>query len=455
MKIYLDTIGCRLNQAEIESMARQFRAAGHTIVATADEADLAVINTCTVTSQAASDSRGKIRQAARLGAEEILVTGCWATLEPQPAAALPNVLRVVTNDRKDALVAELLHLQPFENLRATPSTLRAEPQGEAFDLEPVVRQPLPGLRQRTRAFIKVQDGCDNHCTFCITAIARGAGRSRSIPDVLADIRAALAGGTKEIVLTGVHLGSWGQDLSTYPSGTMSLGAGLGLCLRDLVKTILNETDAPRLRLSSLEPWDLDADFFSLWQDSRLCRHLHLPLQSGCAGVLRRMARKTTPSSYAALLAAARAAIPDVAITTDVIAGFPGETEAEFTETLDFVRQMNFSGGHVFTYSARPGTAAARMGGQVTHEVRKERNAALRAVFAEAAQMYRKKFLGVRMPVLWESTSQLSEWVWRMEGLTDNYLRVSAVAPHPMWNEISTVDLMALEADGLRGALHGE
>ncbi|MBU2609479.1 MAG: MiaB/RimO family radical SAM methylthiotransferase [Chloroflexi bacterium] len=444
MRIFLDSIGCRLNQSEIETMARQFRAAGHEIVASAAEADIAVINTCTVTSKAASDSRGKIRAAARLGVDEIAVTGCWATLEPQAAAALPGVRRVVPNDRKDSLVADILNLQP--------STLRAEPQGEAFDLEPLTRVPLPGLRQRTRAFIKVQDGCDNHCTFCITAIARGAGRSRPIPDVLADIRAALAGGTKEIVLTGVHLGSWGQDLSTYPSGTMSLGAGLGLCLRDLVKTILNETDAPRLRLSSLEPWDLDADFFALWQDARLCRHLHLPLQSGSAGVLRLMARKTTPEAYAALVESAREAIQDVAITTDVIAGFPGETEAEFTETLDFVRQMNFSGGHVFTYSARPGTAAARMGGQIPHEVRKERNAALRAVFAEAAQMYRKKFIGVRMPVLWESASQLSEWGWRVEGLTDNYLRVRAYAPEPRWNQVDAVCLTGLQDDGMTGKL---
>lgn len=458
MKIYLDTIGCRLNQAEIETMARQFRAAGHTIVATADEADLAVINTCTVTSQAASDSRGKIRQAARLGAEEILVTGCWAALEPQAAATLPGVRRVVPNDRKDSLVADILNLQP--------STLRVEPQSEAFDLEPfglnasadaspealrakpLTRVPLPGLRQRTRAFIKVQDGCDNHCTFCITAIARGAGRSRPIPDVLADIRAALAGGAKEIVLTGVHLGSWGQDLSTR------LKAGFGLHLCDLVAAILKETDTLRLRLSSLEPWDLDADFFSLWQDSRLCRHLHLPLQSGSPAILRRMARKTTPESFTALVQAARAAIPDVAITTDVIAGFPGETEAEFTETLDFVRQMNFSGGHVFTYSARPGAAAARLPNQVPHLVRKQRNAILRAAFEELSRAYRAQFIGQTLLVLWESASSLGEDGWRLEGLTGNFLRLTALAPQPKWNVMDNVRLTALTGDGAVGEIKG-
>ena len=424
MKIYLDTIGCRLNQAEIESMARQFRVAGHEIVATAGEADLAVINTCTVTSQAASDSRGKVRAAARRGAGEIAVTGCWATLEPENAAALAGVTRVVANDRKDTIVADVLNLQP-----------------STFDLEPLARQPLPGLHQRTRAFIKVQDGCDNHCTFCITAIARGPGRSRPIADVLADIQSALAGGTKEIMLTGVHLGSWGQALNLH--------------LRDLVAAILKETDTPRMRLSSLEPWDMDAYFFTLWQDTRLCRHLHLPLQSGSANVLRRMARKTTPESYAALVESAREAIPDVAITTDIIAGFPGETEAEFAETLDFVRRMDFARGHIFTYSPRPGTAAARMDGQIRHEVRKERNAALRAAFAESEREYQQKFLGKIISVLWESSDQLSDAGWQLEGLTDNYLRVSAVAVEPRWNQIDSVKLVALAGEPGDGHLEGD
>jgi threonylcarbamoyladenosine tRNA methylthiotransferase MtaB len=424
MKIYLDTIGCRLNQAEIESMARQFRATGHEIVATADEADLAVINTCTVTSEAASDSRGKIRQTARLGADKMVVTGCWATLEPQSAAALPGVSRVVPNLRKDFLVADVLDLQP-----------------SAFDLEPISREPLPGLRARTRAFIKVQDGCDNHCTFCITAIARGPGRSRLIDEVIAEIQSALDGGTKEVILTGVHLGSWGQDLNLH--------------LRDLVTAILKETDTPRLRLSSLEPWDLHADFFALWQDARLCRHLHLPLQSGSADVLRRMARKVTPRAYAALIESARATIPDVAITTDVIAGFPGETEAEFAETLDFVRCMDFARGHIFTYSPRPGTAAARMDGQIRHEVRKERNAALRAAFAESERKYRERFVGMTMSVLWESALQVSEQGWQMEGLTDNYLRVTAVAVEPRWNQIDSVKLLALAGEPGDSHLEGD
>ena len=429
MKIYLDTIGCRLNQSEIEAMARGFRAVGHEIVTSAQMADMAVVNTCAVTNEAAADSRGKIRHIARAGVNEIIATGCWATLQPQQAKDLPGVLRVVTNERKDHLVSDVLNLPE-----------------DSFDLEPIARKPLPGLHRRTRAFIKVQDGCDNHCTFCVTTIARGEGRSRSIADVLLDVQSALEGDTKEIVLTGVHLGSWGQDLST------SLQAGLGNHLRDLVKALLRETDAPRLRLSSLEPWDLDADFFSLWADKRLMPHLHLPLQSGCEATLRRMARKTTPQAFRELVRAARAVMPEVAITTDIIAGFPGETEEEFAESLEFVKEMNFAGGHVFSYSPRSGTGAAKMKSQVRPELRKKRNHILYDALEESAKSYRQKFIRQTMSVLWESVSEMGEWGWQMEGLSGNYLRVNAFAPSPRWNEIDRVILNESDGDKIRGTI---
>ncbi|HEX7619899.1 MAG TPA: tRNA (N(6)-L-threonylcarbamoyladenosine(37)-C(2))-methylthiotransferase MtaB [Anaerolineales bacterium] len=423
MKIFLDTIGCRLNQAEIESLARQFRMAGHTIVPTAGEADLAVINTCTVTVEAASDSRAAIRRAKRLGAGDVIATGCWATLEPEQAAALAGVTRIVPNLQKENLAADLLGL----------------PQ-EFFDLEPVARQPLPGLHKRTRAYIKVQDGCDNACTFCITRLARGGSRSRPLDEIVKDIESAQNGGAHEIVLTGVHLGSWGLDLKP------------ACRIQDLVSAMLDRTSIPRLRLSSLEPWDLEADFFRLWHDPRLCRHLHLPLQSGSASVLRRMARKTTPDSFAALVQSARAAIPETAITTDVIAGFPGETDEEFAETLEFVKSMHFAGGHVFSYSARPGTPAERMKGQVRSEVVKTRSAELRSVLAQSAETFHRKFIGKTMPVLWEATSILTDAGWQIEGLTDNYLRVTVIAPEPYWNRIDKVFLKTASAKGLWGEL---
>jgi threonylcarbamoyladenosine tRNA methylthiotransferase MtaB len=440
MNIYLDSIGCRLNQSEIENYAIQFRAAGHNLVATPDTADLVVLNTCTVTSAAASASRQKIRQVKRAGVDRIVVTGCWSTLNPVAAAALPGVSELVPNQVKDQLVANVLQLPE-----------------ESFNLEPILRQPIPGARMRTRAFIKVQDGCDNHCTFCITTLARGAGRSRPVEEVLRDIRLATGAGdelsqptdkgrgtpmagAQEVVLTGVHLGSWGQDLNPPQH------------LSDLIRVILERSGVPRLRLSSLEPWDLDDSFFTLWDSPRLCRHLHLPLQSGSAGVLRRMARKTTPAAFARLVAAARRIIPDIAITTDIIVGFPGESQAEFAESLAFVQSMQFARGHVFTYSSRPGTTAVRMPEQVPHARRKERNAHMRAVLAESEAEYMQRFVGRRLPVLWESTQAYGPQGWELRGLTDNYLRVSTHAPQRLWNRITPVELTSLESDSLYGTI---
>jgi threonylcarbamoyladenosine tRNA methylthiotransferase MtaB len=423
MKIYLDTIGCRLNQAEIETYARQFRLAGHELVSSPEEADLAVVNTCTVTNKADADSRQKLRRIARSGVPQIVATGCWVTLHPDEAAALPSVRCVVPNDLKDLLVPNLLQL-PLA----------------AFDQEPLARQPLPGARLRTRAFIKAQDGCDNRCTYCITALARGKGRSQSIEAVCKDVLSAIQGGAQEVVLTGVHLGSWGHDFT--PSQRLS----------QLVRSILAETGIPRLRLSSLEPWDLDAEFFALWEEPHLCRHLHLPLQSGCAATLHRMARKTTPEAFAALLASARLAIPSVAITTDIMVGFPGEDELEFNESLAFVQAMQFASGHVFTFSERPGTTAVSLPDQVPYSVRKQRSAQMRLALAESAAAYRKGFVGCTLPVLWESTHGYNSHGWRLSGLTDNYLRITAYSPDPLRNQISLVTLTHTTEDGLLGQL---
>jgi threonylcarbamoyladenosine tRNA methylthiotransferase MtaB len=325
MKVFLDMVGCRLNQSELENYARQFRQAGHTLTSDADSADLVVINTCTVTSAAAADSRQMIRKAGCHGARQVVVTGCWATLNENEVKTLPGVIQVIENPKKDELVPLVLNL----------------PRDSLVQL-PIVREPIPGSRMRTRSFIKVQDGCDNYCTYCITRLARVPVKA-ALQEVLYDIRSALEGGSQEIILTGVHPGSWGYDFT--PSH-----------LSFLVSTILAETAAPRLRLSSLEPWDVPPGFFELWQNQHLCRHLHLPLQSGCEATLQRMGRRITVRFFAGLVKRARAAIPGIAITTDIITGFPGETEAEFEESLEFVRGLGFANGHVFTYSAWPGSA---------------------------------------------------------------------------------------------------
>ncbi len=422
MKVFLDTVGCRLNQAEIEIMASQFRAAGHEIVPAAEVADLAVVNTCAVTGHAVADSRAAIRRISRAGAAKVVATGCWATLQPDAAAALCGVQSVVNNAAKERLVASVLGTRAF-----------------SVGFEPPVRHPLPGLHRRTRAFIKVQDGCDSHCTFCITTIARGRGRSREIQAVLDDIRMALAGGAQEIVLTGVHLGSWGKDLGTH--------------LRALLVAILQDTDVRRLRLSSLEPWDLDEMFFRLWDSPRLCRHLHLPLQSGCAATLKRMARRITPGSFRRLVSAARSCIPGVAITTDVISGFPGETEAEFSQSIEFAREIDFAGGHGFSYSPRPGTAAVRLPDPVAPHLARARTAIFRSLFEEQSRAYRRGFVGQTAGVLWESTTSAGDNGWRLEGLTDNYIRVRAISQDARWNVLDTVGLTDLTETGLSGVIH--
>jgi len=423
MNVFLDMVGCRLNQSELENYARQFRFAGHTLVSSPESADLVVINTCTVTSAAASDSRQKVRQAARLGSERIVLTGCWAALNASEAARLPGVSQVVGNDAKDDLVPIVLNLPV-----------------EAFKHPSSYREPIPGSRLRTRAFIKVQDGCDNFCTYCVTRLARGAGRSLEVKHILADIRSAQEGGAQEFILTGVHLGSWGSDF-VHP-----------LHLTDLLIAILSETDTPRLRLSSLEPWDITPAFFILWQNPRLCRHLHLPLQSGCEATLKRMGRHITPQSFADLVSQARQLIPGISISTDIITGFPGETEDEFKQSAAFIEEMQFSAGHVFTFSPRSGTPAAQMPLQVPHGTAKQRSALLHSLLKTSASCFRQSHLGQRVQVLVEKAAPCGENQWELSGLTENYLRVVIHHFLPCYNQLVNARVSGLRQDLLAGEL---
>lgn len=422
MKVFFDTVGCRLNQAEIEHMAGQFRAAGHQILQNAEDADLVVINSCSVTAAAASDSRQKITHASLAGAKRIILTGCWATLEPEKAANLPGVTEVISNLEKMNIPLMVM-----------------EPELAEFDLEPIARKPLPGAHLRTRAFIKVQDGCDNFCTFCVTRLARGPSKSIAKEEVLKDIHLAELGGVREVVLSGVHLGSWGRD------------AEAGETITDLIDFILNHSTVERIRLSSIEPWDLDQRFFALWQNPRLCRHLHMPLQSGSAGVLKRMSRRTTPKDFARLVDMAREMIPDVAITTDIIVGFPGETEAEFDESLEFVRQIGFSGAHIFKYSPREGTAAIRLPGRINGIQARKRATRMREVTILSERQYMQRFLNREIKVLWEASGKPAAKGWTLQGLSDNYLKVKALAPENRWNQIDLVHITDIN----NGSLFGE
>jgi threonylcarbamoyladenosine tRNA methylthiotransferase MtaB len=413
MNIFFDVVGCRLNQSEVERLANTFRALGHQVVGDPVVADIAIINTCAVTVKAAADSRKKLRRASRLGAKHVIATGCWASLYPEKAMALEGVTQVFLNDDKENIAAILLDLS----------------KEEIAHLE-LIREPLPGDRGRTRAFIKVQEGCDNHCTYCLTRLARGKSRSMTLETIKRDIHAAIDGGAKEIVLTGVQLGGWGKDFREPKY------------LSFLIQAILDMDGFERLRLSSIEPWDFNMDMIPLWQDDRLCRHLHIPLQSGDDRILKRMGRPIEKESYKNLITALQTQIPDIAITTDVIAGFPGETNEIFDSSQDFIQEIGFAGGHVFTYSPRPGTAAYKMENQVPIQIAKERNAFLRKIFHQKGIDFRQRFIGKSGKVLWETSEEMPDGPFRLSGLTDNYIRVFATSKENLWNELSSVDFLS-------------
>jgi len=423
MKVFFDTVGCRLNQAEIEEMAGKLRQAGHEIVSRVEDADTVIVNSCAVTAAASSDSRQKVRQAHNKGVENIILTGCWATLYPQQASELEGVTSVVNNLEKMKIPAQLIHMEDG-----------------LIDLEPISRKPIPGVHHRTRAFLKIQDGCDNFCTYCVTRIARGKAQSIPRIQILQHLNEAINGGAHEVVLTGVNLGSYGKDLDG------------GENLSELLKYLLTVTAIERIRLSSLEPWNIDLSFYDLWQNPRLCNHLHLPLQSGSTSVLRRMARNTTPEKFKELIAAARSRIPDVSITTDIIVGFPGETESEFEESLAFINEMNFSGGHVFRYSKRGGTAAAEYPSQIEGKIASERARKVR----ESLDQHELEFLisqgGRNHQVLWESSRKTKQGTWELEGYCQNYVRVRAFASGDRWNRIDTVHAESVSQDVLLGKI---
>ncbi|MCJ7551978.1 MAG: MiaB/RimO family radical SAM methylthiotransferase [Anaerolineae bacterium] len=411
MRIYLESLGCRLNAAEIEAQARQFAGAGHCIVTQPDAADIIVLNSCAVTAQASRKSRHRISTLHRESpAADLAVIGCWATEDVARAQRLEGVRWVVPNADKAQAVTEIL--------------------GQSSVPAPW----SPGRWGHTRAFLGVQDGCDHACTYCITRVLRGPPRSRPLRDAVTEVQRFVEQGAQEVVLTGVSLGAYGRDL------------GLEAGLAQMVTAILRDTHLPRLRLSSIEPWDVTSDFLALWQDSRLCRQLHLPLQSGSAAVLKRMGRRITVAEFASLVETAYAICPDMAITTDIIAGFPGETETDFSRTMTMAEEMRFARIHVFPYSERSGTAAVGLPDPVAKGVRKERARELRDLGARLAAAYRSRFVGRVLPVLWMKCNDDGDRF----GLTDNYLKVRTRDARDLYNRI-TPARMAEGAGDVLGA----
>lgn len=390
MKVCLSNLGCKLNQAELESLARQFHGAGFTVVGRLEEAELHVVNTCTVTHLAARDSRKTARRGARLGAIQTVLTGCYATEMPAEAAGLDGVALVVENEVKHELVQRVLeHLGD-----AAP----APRETAALDVSYV-----PLVFGNSRAALKIEDGCNMKCSFCIIPFTRGRQRSRTIDDAVAELDSLVRGGVREVVVTGVQI-------SSYRSGDDRLV--------DVVEAMLERTRIERLRLTSIAPWQFDERLFSLLREDRLCRHVHLSLQSGCDDTLRRMRRPYSAAQYGELVERLRTEIPGIAVTTDVIVGFPGETEREFAESRDFVESMGFARTHVFTFSPRVGTLAADMPDSVEHAVKKERTRGLLDVAARAERAFNAARVGEELGVLWEE-----ERGGLLRGTSDNYVRV--------------------------------
>jgi len=415
MQIHLKTLGCRLNEAEIESWAGKFQEKGHKLIADPSCADLLVINTCAVTQEAVKKSRQLIRRTHRSNpTAKLVVSGCYSTLDKKNINELPGIDLVIDNSEKEKLVD--ISLREL-NLETMPS-LSTEP-GETSLFK----------RGRNRAFIKIQDGCRHRCTFCIVTIARGEERSRTINEIINEINKYHEQGIKEVILTGVHVGGYGSDINSS--------------LYQLIKIVLDKTTIPRIRLASVEPWDLHEKFFSLFSNKRLMPHIHLPLQSGCDSVLKRMARRCKTKEFKSIVQKARDEISNFNITTDIIVGFPGETEDEWQESLKFINEVGFSHIHIFAYSKRQGTKASRLDNHIDNVTKKVRSKELH----ELTKLMRKKILsdeiGKEYFVLWESKDNNSNW----SGYTEHYLRVKLKnSQENVENTISKIKVTGISTD---------
>jgi len=429
-RVRLQSLGCRLNEAELEAWADTLRARGFALAGDDEPTDLIIINTCAVTQEATRKSRQLVRRAHRANpAARLVVSGCLASLEAQSLAGEAGVDLLVDNQSKDRLVeiaAAVLGLPVLPPARGSATGETANAWSD---------------RGRQRAFIKVQDGCRYACTFCVTTQARGEERSRPVPEIIAAVRRAEASGVREVLLTGVHLGGYGGEI--------------GSNLSDLLRAVLDQTSIPRIRLGSLEPWDLPDDFWDLFANPRLLPHLHLPMQSGADAVLRRMARRCKTGEFDRLAARGRTAVPGLNLTTDIIAGFPGETEAEWQETLAFVAAMAFGQVHGFAYSPRAGTRAATLPDQVDVDTKRRRCRELKYLADGLRHRLLLSQVGLTSQVLREGPSRLGH-PGDLFGYTPNYLPI-LVDPHPdaaALGDVMQVLIRGVEADGtaLRGGL---
>ncbi|HJG86552.1 tRNA (N(6)-L-threonylcarbamoyladenosine(37)-C(2))-methylthiotransferase MtaB [Pseudoflavonifractor capillosus] len=431
MRYAIYTLGCKVNQYETQALETELLRRGHTLVPFGDEADAYIINTCTVTAVSDRKSRNAIRRAKKRNpAAVVAVCGCYAQTAPEDVAALGVDLVSGTGDR----LGFLNEVERLSGLVRAEAELAPEMLVDNIMTHRSFEQlPAGGLEGRTRAMLKVEDGCVNFCTYCIIPYARGPVRSLPLPAAVAQAEKLARDGYREIVLTGIEISSWGHEFRD----------GTGLI--DLVEGVCRAAPELRVRLGSLEPRTITEDFCRRAAAlPNLCPHFHLSMQSGCDGVLKRMNRKYDTARYYESVTLLRGFFDRPAITTDLIVGFPGETEEEFTATLEFVEKCAFSAMHIFPYSRRTGTPAAKMADQVPNAVKEERAARAGALAARLKAAYLEQWVGASLPVLFEEEK---EGLWR--GHAPNYVEVMARG-EALHNVIRDVNITELHGDGLFG-----
>jgi threonylcarbamoyladenosine tRNA methylthiotransferase MtaB len=450
---YVENFGCRATQADGAAIERQLAEQGLSRAATAAEAEVVVLNTCTVTASADQDARAAIRKIHRLNpGARILVTGCYAQRASEEISALEGVSLVVGNSHKHRL-GELAAANGLVSPDSwIPVAFLTAPDSVSDRRAPVVVDDIfahtellaapvfDSDHEKTRPNLKVQDGCNNRCSFCVIPFVRGRSRSLPLAEVLQNVDQLVANGYQELVLSGINLGRWGRDLTS-----MDLLSSRARFV-DLLQAILERTQVPLLRISSVEPMDWSDELIALAAASpRIAKHAHVPLQSGSDRILRRMHRRYRPWHYEDRIQRIHAAMPQAAIGADVMVGFPGESEEDFEQTRTLIERLPFTYLHVFTYSSRPGTPSAEMPDQIPVQRARERNRILRELVASKKRSFQEQFLGTTLRAL--TLTQISDG--RTEALTDNYQKLWLQGELPA-NRMLTACIHSIEGEALVG-----
>ena len=425
------TLGCKVNQYETEAMTELFKKKNYEIVDFSEKADVYVINTCSVTNIGDRKSRQMIRRAKKTNPNAIIaVTGCYAQTAPDEVLSIEGV-NLVIGTKERASIAERV-----EQLTVKSSVNGV---GDIMTNHEFEELRINSYEGRTRAYIKIQEGCNQFCSYCIIPYARGPVRSRREESVLDEIGQLVKNGFSEMILVGIHVASYGADLKNTS-------------LADLILKVDKIEGVKRIRLSSIEPMTLDHEFIEkISRSKKLCRHFHISLQSGCDATLRRMNRKYTTAEFAGIVRGLREAFDGAAITTDIMVGFPGETDEEFNETLKFIDEIKFADAHVFQYSRRRGTPAAKRPDQIAPEVKEKRSREVIERTKNHRDEFLSGFIGKTMPVLFEKRAKNGEY----EGKTDNYITVRVQSADELGGQIRDVILKSAENGVMKGALQFE